>query len=489
MVQFIPGWNDWKWKRRSGELVARCATYKRVLSEFLFMPVGQFFSEPIETMPRGDLDALIDERVRYTVKYAAEHSPFYRNWFRTNSIRPEEIRVHEDLLGLPVISGRTIREHQPPVTTDFEFLSSAWGEVFSIQETSGTSGTPKSFFLTWEDWKRYAEKYARSFVSQGFSEKDRIVVCASYGMNVGANTMTIAAQRIGMGIIPLGKCTFDLRVLKNYKPTAIVGSVFKLLRLFYRLRGEGVKPSDTSITRLVAGGESFADESRAYLAERWGVPVYNTYGSTEGTMCGECTQLAGLHVPEDLVHLDVYDPHRQSFVKDGECGRGILTTLLPVGGKCGTLLLNYDTEDTTVVISREPCRCGRTHMRITNPQREAETIWVGGNPFNRVDIEAAVFQPENMEYLTGEYEAFVYDGDQPNETVLRVSLECFVPDKCDRRLVQEHFIARFLKHKQGLSALYHDGAFPIVFNFTGPGGLEFAKLRGRPKRLVDRRNP
>ena len=451
------------------------------------MPVGSYFSLEVETLPRSDLDALIDERVRYTVHYAAEHSPFYRHWFKMNNIRPEEIRVHEDLLHLPVCSGRMIREHQPPNTPAFEFLSAAWGDIFSIQETSGTSGVPKSFFLTWEDWKRYAEKYARSFVSQGFSEKDKIVVCASYGMNVGANTMTIAAQRIGMGIIPLGKCTFESRVLTNYRPTAIVGSVFKLLRLGRQLAADGLKPRETSIERLVAGGESFANESRAFLAEQWGCPVFNTYGSTEGTMCGECMQVAGLHVPEDQVHLDVYDPNRQSFVRDGECGRGILTTLLPVGGKCGTLLINYDTEDTTVVLSRERCGCGRTHMRITNPQREAETVWVSGNSFNRVDIEAAVFQPESMEYLTGEYEAFVYDGDAPNETILRVSVECLFPDHCDRRLVEEHFVARFLKHKSGLAAQYHDGALQVLFNFTGHGGLELARLKGRPKRLVDRR--
>ena len=115
-------------------------------------------------MERGDLDALIDERVRYTVHYAAEHSLFYRNWFRENNINHGEIREHEDLLSLSVISGKTIREHQPPLTPEFEFLSTEWSNVFSIQETSGTSGTPKGFFLTWDDWKRYAEKYARSFV-------------------------------------------------------------------------------------------------------------------------------------------------------------------------------------------------------------------------------------------------------------------------------------------------------------------------------------
>jgi coenzyme F390 synthetase len=451
------------------------------------MPLGQYFSPEIETMERGNLDALIDERVHYTIQYAAEHSPFYRHWFQKNSINPSDIRVHEDLLSLPVVSGRTIREHQPPATPEFEFLSTDWSNVFSIQETSGTSGTPKGFFLTWDDWKRYSEKYARSFVSQGFSHNDRIVVCASYGMNVGANTMTIAARRIGMGIIPIGTCTFESRILKSYKPTAIVGSVFKLLRLARRLNAEGTHPSDTSVTKLVAGGESFADESRAYLAEQWGCPVYNTYGSTEGTMCGECTQLAGLHVPEDLVHLDIYDPRMQSFVKDGECGRSVLTTLLPVGGKSGMLLLNYDTEDTTVVLSRERCGCGRTHMRIVNPQREAETAWIFANSMNRVDVEAAVFQPENMEHLTGEFEAFLYEGETPEEAVLRVSVECFDPDSCNKKLVEEHFVERFLAHKPGLAHHYHDGNFRIVLNFTRPGGLDLYKLKGRPKRLVDRR--
>ena len=452
------------------------------------MPEAHYFAEPVETLERTDLDALVDDRVRTTVQYAVTHSPFYRHWFKKNRINPAEIRVHEDLLTLPVISGKTIREHQPPITPHFQFLSAGWGDVFTIQETSGTSGTPKSFFLTWDDWKRYAEKYARSFVSQGFSKTDRVVVCASYGMNVGANTMTLAAHRLGMAIIPFGRCDFPPRVIASYRPTAIVGSVFKLLRLGRRIASEGTRLQDTSVERLVVGGESFADESRAYLAEQWGCPVYNTYGSTEGTMCGECTKLAGLHVPEDLVHLDVYDPRLKAFVPDGECGRAVLTTLLQEGSTCGTLLINYDTEDTTVVLSRERCRCGRTHMRIINPQREAETFWVFGNSANRVDVEAGVFQHDNMQYLTGEYEAFLYDGTSPGDVVMRVSVECHDPDRIDRRLVEDRFTERFLRYKPGLAHHAEDRTFSIVFRYKKPGGLELQKLPGRPKRLVDRRS-
>ena len=35
-----------------------------------------FFNERMETMSRGDLDDLKEERIHYTVKYANEHSHF-----------------------------------------------------------------------------------------------------------------------------------------------------------------------------------------------------------------------------------------------------------------------------------------------------------------------------------------------------------------------------------------------------------------------------
>jgi coenzyme F390 synthetase len=439
----------------------------------------------IETLGRDALNTLIDERVRYTVSYAATHSLFYRKWFEQHHIDPTQVRNHEDLLQLPLITGADIRANQPPEQTDFLFRSAAWEDIFTIHETSGTSGTPKSFFLTWEDWERYAEKYARIFASQGFSRGDRIIICASYGMNVGANTMTLAARDLGITIVPTGKCTFPVRMIQNYRPTGIVGSVFKLLHLARQMKMEAFLPEESRVEKLIVGGESFAEESRAYLAELWGCEVLNTYGSTEGTMCGECVAKQGLHVPEDLVHLDIYDPHLNQFVRDGECGRIVLSTLLPQGAKCGTLLLNYDTEDTSLVISRDRCPCGRTHLRVYSPQREAETIWVMGMPFNRVDIERGVFQRENMEYLSGEYEAFLYGN--PENADLHVNLECEHPESCNRELVEEGFRKGFFGMKPGLHDLYKEDTFHLSFHFLPPGTLELYKVPGRPKRLVDRR--
>jgi len=446
-----------------------------------------FFNAPVETMERAELNALIDERTRYTIRYAAVHSPFYRRWFKDNGVEIRSIRSHEDLLKLPIVSGQTIRENQPPLTDDFQFRSADWPDIFTVHETSGTSGMPKSFFLTYDDWKRYAEKYARFFTAQGFCAGDRLIVCASYGMNVGASMMTLSAHHMGMTIVPEGKCNFPVRIIRSYRPTGIVGSVFKLLRLARRMGAEGFDPRDAGVERLVAGGESFAKESREYLEELWGCKAYNTYGSTEGTMCGECAMQNGLHVPEDMVHVDVYDPAMKKFVPDGECGRMVLTTLLPAGAKCGTLLINYDTDDTTVVMSREKCACGRTHMRIFYPERESETVWVAGTPFNRVDVESGVFQRENMDYLTGEYEAYIEKG--TGTVRMKLNLECFAMENLDRRRIEDRFTEAFLKFKPGLATAVDEGTFEISFDFLRPGELDLYKARGRPKRIVVRRSP
>ncbi|MGL6298439.1 MAG: coenzyme F390 synthetase [Methanobacteriaceae archaeon] len=480
------------------------------------MSNNQFFNPEIETMGRGELDGLIDEKVKYTVRYANENSSFYRKWFKNNNINVSDIKTHEDLKELPIISGDVVKRHQPPITNNFEFKSAKSKYITTIHETSGTTGIPKSFFLTNDDWNRYIEKYSRCFKAQGFNSGDIFVVCASYGMNIGADSMTLAANGLNITTIPEGKCTFPIRVIQNYKPTSIVGSIFKFIRLAHRMNLDGINPHESSIQRLVAGGESFAEESRQYVQKLWGVNVYNTYGSTEGTMCGECSQQNGLHVPEDLIHLDIYSKDTENspnsrwnndnscFLDEGKEGKIILTTLLsegengkPVnslgkniamennGEKCGTLLINYDTDDISSVLSKAKCKCGRTHMRIDNPQRDGESAYIFGKKINRVNIEAGVFQKDNMDYLTGEYESFIY-GDE-NENTLRVSMECMDIGDCNKDLIENNFLKSFLKDNDYLKETYNNGEFEILFNFVEKGELEFYKVKGRPKRLMDRR--
>ena len=126
-------------------------------------------------------------------------------------------------------------------------------------------------------------------------------------------------------------------------------------------------------------------------------------------------------------------------------------------------------------------------MRIVNPRREAESVGIFGSQLNRVDVEAGVFQHDNMQFLNGEYEAFLYDGDSPGEIIMRVGVECADPEHTDKRVVEDAFTERLIRYRRELADRLEDGSFSILFNFVRPGELELHKLKGRPKRLVDRR--
>jgi hypothetical protein len=60
-------------------------------------------------------------------------------------------------------------------------------------------------------------------------------------------------------------------------------------------------------------------------------------------------------------------------------------------------------------------------------------------------------------------------------------------DSTSRKVIEDRFIERFLKHRRELTQRYADHQFTIVFDFVGAGELELHRLKGRPKRLVDRR--
>jgi phenylacetate-CoA ligase len=78
-----------------------------------------------------------------------------------------------------------------------------------------------------------------------------------------------------------------------------------------------------------------------------------------GVAC-ECGMIRnGLHAWEDHFLFEVIDPKTLEPVTDGESGELVITTLT----KQALPMVRYRTRDITR-LTREPCACGRTHVRI-----------------------------------------------------------------------------------------------------------------------------
>ena len=95
----------------------------------------------IPYLPREELKAKRDARLRKIVDYAAKTVPFYRDLFRERKIEPREIRTVEDLDRLPILDKQTIRK-DPHL-----FLSTSRRGRNSLPfVTSGSTGMPLTVY-------------------------------------------------------------------------------------------------------------------------------------------------------------------------------------------------------------------------------------------------------------------------------------------------------------------------------------------------------
>ena len=102
---------------------------------------------------------------------------------------------------------------------------------------------------------------------------------------------------------------------------------------------------------------------RRELEARLGITAVDIYGLSEilgpGVAC-ECLEArAGLHGWEDHFLFEAIDPKTLEPVPEGEPGELVITTLT----KQALPMVRYRSRDITR-LTREPCACGRTHVRI-----------------------------------------------------------------------------------------------------------------------------
>jgi phenylacetate-CoA ligase len=125
----------------------------------------------------------------------------------------------------------------------------------------------------------------------------------------------------------------------------------------------GVDLRQSSLRVGIFGAEPWSDAMRRSLEERLGLKAIDVYGLSEimgpGVACECHVAKNGLHGWEDHFLFEIIDPKTLQPLPAGETGELVITTLT----KEALPMIRYRTRDITR-LSHEPCRCGRTHVRI-----------------------------------------------------------------------------------------------------------------------------
>ncbi|MCD6210510.1 MAG: phenylacetate--CoA ligase [Methanophagales archaeon] len=319
----------------------------------------EYWNPRIERMPIEDLHKMQEERLRYFVRYAYNHSLFYRQRFMEAGVEPDDIKKLSDVTKLPFTSKRDLRNTYP---TGMFCLPENW--VVRYHVSSGTTGKPTVVGYTQSDVDMWSESLARGLTSIGLGRGDVIQVSYGYGLFTGGLGLHYGSERIGATVLPTGTGNTErqIELMQDLGSTAIACTPSYFLYI-----NEVAQKMDVSIrddTRLKAGifgAEPWSDETRRRIEDSTGIKAYDIYGTSEmsGPLFTECHLQNGIHIWADMFLIEVIDPKTMEQVDDGERGELVVTSL----NKWAFPLIRYRIGDITI-LNNEPCECGRTHPRI-----------------------------------------------------------------------------------------------------------------------------
>lgn len=319
-----------------------------------------------ETLPRAARARLQLARLQETLRWAVERVAFQRA-----RLGAAAVKTLDDLAGLPFVTKSDLREHYP-----FGLFAVPVSEVVRIHGSSGTKGKPTIVGYTAGDLEIWREVMARVLTAAGARRGDMLHVAFGYGLFTGGLGFHDGAERIGMTVVPVssGNTARHNLLLRDFRPAGICGTPSFVLHIAETLAAEGADGRALGLRYGMFGAEPWTDGVRAALERALGCPAYDIYGLSEiigPGVAGECEAQSGLHVQDDHFLPEVVDPVSGAALPAGREGELVLTTLT----KRALPLVRYRTGDITTLLD-EPCRCGRTSVRMARVKGRSDDMLV-----------------------------------------------------------------------------------------------------------------
>ncbi len=351
-----------------------------------------YWNEPAETLPRSDLRALQLQRLQTTVADVYARVPLFRERCAAAGVGPDRLQRLEDLARFPVTVKSDLRATYP-----FGLFARPLDQVVRIHASSGTRGKPTVVGYTRGDIALWAEVCARALVAAGAQPGDRLHNAYGYGLFTGGLGVHYGAELLGCTVVPMsgGNTPRQIMLLQDFGAQILTCTPSYALNLADHLDGAGIAPGSLALRLGLFGAEPWTEAMRAEIERRLGIVALDLYGLSEIIGPGVAMECAegrdGLHVWEDHFLVEILDPLTGDPLPEGEEGDLTFTSLT----KEAFPLVRYRTGD-LCRFTTEPCRCGRTHGRMSRIKGRTDDMLVirGVNVFPSEIERVLLAQPE-----------------------------------------------------------------------------------------------
>ena len=318
-----------------------------------------YANPPREQIALEQLREIQSERLKKTVAWAGEKSPFYRKKFRACGIEKGDIKSLADISRFPFTTLEELRQ-----TPAADFLTLPYSGVARIS--------------LWEHPQHMIRMYTRNDIAVHVEMMARVLTAADiHGGSIvgilgdmadsGLMDTQYALEILGATAIPLStEYERVIRLMDDIGIDTIIGSSRRVLRLVVQAQAAGKDIAEYPAGKILCLSETLNTPLKTHIEKRTNTQVYNLFSTAEFGCLGmlySCDAHAGQHFQEDYFYPEIVAFGSDEVITEaGRMGELVVTTLsaeaMPIiRGRTGQ----------TIRREPSPCACGRTLLRLTTP--------------------------------------------------------------------------------------------------------------------------
>lgn len=258
----------------------------------IVLPAGDFFMKTsvfqnirlIQKLNKLDNKEIIEwqnKKIQFLVKYAYENTSYYKELFDKNSININSIKNKNDLLKIPILTKKDIRDNFDKLIVKNSKIS------YDIKTTGGSTGEPLKYFLdkgSWSfsnanniiNWEKAGYKYGEKFVSLGSTSlfvinKSSLKHWIYYQLK----------QKIGLNGINMSDkvCAEYLQLINKNRICYIYGYASSIFLLAKYVIKENIK---TNIKVCFTTSEVLSIAYRNTIIKAFNCKIVDCYGAHDG---------------------------------------------------------------------------------------------------------------------------------------------------------------------------------------------------------------
>jgi phenylacetate-CoA ligase len=342
----------------------------------LYYDIKGPFYDPWESLAPGKREDAVRKRLHDYVEFARKHVEWYRP-----RLESYDKSAKHPLAKVPVMTANDLRDLVPPFS---EKLLVPGSKGYTVFQSGGTTGVPKTTLFSNEELERLTFMNARGFFAVGLTDKDRVAnfwaVGSLYMTFIHMNRML---QQYGCMNFPFSNHTdidFVKGVVDLFKVNCFSGISSVVLTNMRNLYDMGAR--NLHIDKIFYGGEHFYEADKEEVKRKFGTQIVAApgYGTVDtwyiGYQCADCGT-GEFHVHDDDCFLEIVDTDTGEACEDGNVGT-MLATALP---RKIMPIVRYRVGDLGRWIP-EACKCGRTTRKFKLLGRGDDVLRIG---FDSVD--------------------------------------------------------------------------------------------------------